>query len=81
LLLVSHAIFFKRFPHLRPSLIETCRTILREWIVSFVFEGLRVEFRGFWRSLARQMTLTKYPFLLDQSHTGNIPERERAAEK
>jgi GT2 family glycosyltransferase len=61
--LVSHALFFERYPLMRPSFYKTFRTILRGWILGLFMEAPRLKFRGFWRYLSRQWTLTLCQFL------------------
>jgi GT2 family glycosyltransferase len=65
--LVSHAIFFQRYPLLKPSFFMTCRTIVRGWVVGLLMEAPSVGFRGFRRYCARQSTLTQFHFLRGQA--------------
>jgi GT2 family glycosyltransferase len=67
MLVVSHAIFYRRYPLLRPSLFTTCRMILRGWIVALFVEAPSLKFRGFTRYMARQSTLTRCHFSVGQS--------------
>ena len=60
--LISHAIFFDRYPLLRPSFSKTCRTILRGWVLGLLREAPRLKFRGFWRYFARLSTVTQCQF-------------------
>ncbi|HEV3271314.1 MAG TPA: glycosyltransferase [Candidatus Methylacidiphilales bacterium] len=64
MLLTSHAIFFERYPLRGPSLYRTCKSILRVWAVGLLKEAPRLKFRGFWRYVARQSTLTRYQLLI-----------------
>ena len=61
--LISHAIFFDRYPLLRPSFFKTCRTILRGWVLGLFRDAPRLKFRGFWRYFARLSTSTLCQFL------------------
>ncbi|MCE0522309.1 MAG: glycosyltransferase [Methylacidiphilales bacterium] len=59
----SHAIFFNRYPSLRPSLYGTLRVILRSWVLGLFKDAPRLGFRGFWRYLSRLSTVTLCQFL------------------
>jgi GT2 family glycosyltransferase len=59
---VSHVIFFERYPALKPSLFLTCRVILRLWVLFLLVDAPRMGFRGFWRYLSHQVTVTRYQF-------------------
>jgi hypothetical protein len=62
--LISEAIFFDRYPLLRPSFLDTCRIILRGWVWGSFKEAPRLKFRGFWRCFARQSTASRCQFLI-----------------
>ena len=64
MLLTSHAIYFERYPMQGPSFYRTCRSILRVWIVGLFIEAPHLKFRGFWRFVGRQSTITRYQFLI-----------------
>ena len=64
--LASHAIFFQRYPMLRPSFYINFRTVARGWILGLV-EAPRLGFRGFKRYFQRQSTLTRFHFRVGQS--------------
>lgn len=74
--LISHSIFFERYPLLRPSLFETWRTIVRGWVLALLIEAPSLKFRGFKRFLARQATLTQYNLMMGQSSIENTPDRK-----
>jgi glycosyltransferase involved in cell wall biosynthesis len=59
---ISHAIFFTRYPAMKPSLLTTFRSILRGWILGLLMEAPRLKFRGFWRYFGRLATITQYQF-------------------
>ena len=80
MLLVSHAIFFQRYPLLRPSFFMTCRTILRGWVLALLVEAPYLRFCGFKRHLARQSTLTQFHLSVGQSSAKNNPDRNTAAD-
>ena len=61
---VSHALFYERYPALRPTFFMTLRVILRLWVLLLFYEAPRLGFRGFSRFFARQVTLTQDKFLI-----------------
>ena len=63
--LISHTIFFQRYPLLKPSFYVNLRTVARGWILGLV-EAPRLGFRGFKRYFERQSTLTQFHFRLGQ---------------
>lgn len=78
--LVSHAIFFQRYPQKRPSWGETCRNILRIWILGLFVEAPSLHFRGFRRYLVRQSTRTQVHFLIGQQTSGeDVQDRIKQA--
>jgi glycosyltransferase involved in cell wall biosynthesis len=66
MLLVSHAIFYRRYPPLKPSFLSSLRIILRIWVLGLLVEPLRVGFAGLGRFLERQATLTQFHFRVGQ---------------
>ena len=56
--LISHTIFIGRYPMLKPSFYEICRTLLREWVRALFKEAPRLKFRGFRNYVAGQSKLT-----------------------
>jgi glycosyltransferase involved in cell wall biosynthesis len=60
--LVSHAIFYERYPATKPTFVKTLRTAIRLWVLGLCVEAPSMFFRGFGRFLERQMTITKYLF-------------------
>ena len=66
MLLVSHAIFYRRYPSKRPTFFGNCRTVMRLWVLCFLLEGPRVAFRGFRRYIDRQATITRFQFRVNQ---------------
>ena len=61
--LVSHAIFYKRYPQMRPTLNKVFMTIMREWVWNVIMDAPRLKFRGFWRLISRQTTITLFVLL------------------
>jgi GT2 family glycosyltransferase len=59
---VSHAIFYKRYPTQKPSLFFTLRIVLRLWILFLFLDAPRLKFRGFRRYFARQKVITQYQY-------------------
>jgi glycosyltransferase involved in cell wall biosynthesis len=56
---ISHAIFFDRYPLLRPSFYNLCKAILRGWAQGLLKEAPRMKFRGFGGYFSRQLHLTR----------------------
>jgi glycosyltransferase involved in cell wall biosynthesis len=63
---VSHAIYFRRYPMRRPSFFDTCRSILRVWIAGLFVVAPSLKFRGFKRYLVRKLTETRIHILIRQ---------------
>jgi glycosyltransferase involved in cell wall biosynthesis len=61
--LVSHAIFFDRYPSMKPSFYTTCRTLIRMWLLFLVIDAPRLKYRGFRRYCSRLSTVTLCQFL------------------
>ena len=61
--LISHAIFFRRYPLLRPSFYKICKAIVRGWVLLVFREAPRLKFRGFWACVARQWKLTLFQLM------------------
>lgn len=70
MLLISHAIFFDRYPRLKPPFHKIFRTMVREWVLGLFQEAPRLKFRGFWRYFTRQATLSLFQFLNWSGFTG-----------
>lgn len=68
---VSHALFFERYPTQKPSLVLTLRIIVRIWVLFLFVDAPRLKFRGFRRYFARQIVITRYQYL---SWAGVRPE-------
>jgi GT2 family glycosyltransferase len=66
MLLVSHAIFYLRYPPRKPSFFTNCRTVIRAWVLGLGWEAPSMSFRGFWRYFDRQKTLTRFHFSVSQ---------------
>ena len=71
--LISHTIFFDRYPLLRPTFSDTCRIIFRRWAQGLLIEAPRLKFRGFWRYFGRQLKLTLFQFLHGSGFTRKQP--------
>jgi glycosyltransferase involved in cell wall biosynthesis len=71
-LLVSHAIFYERYPMMRPRLYVACRNIFAQWVQGLFVFAPRLKFRGFGRYLKRQMTVTVFQIL---TSTGFNPKQ------
>jgi GT2 family glycosyltransferase len=66
MLLVSHSIFYHRYPPRKPSFFTNCRTVVRAWILGLFLEAPKMRFRGFRRYCDRQTTLTQFHFRVGQ---------------
>jgi len=66
MLLVSHAIFYRRYPSKKPSFIFNCRAVMRLWVLCFLVEAPSLGFRGFKRYCERQSTITRFQFRVNQ---------------
>jgi GT2 family glycosyltransferase len=77
--LVSHEIFFQRYPSLKPSLFMSWRAIVRVWALGLFLEAPQMKFRGFKRHLARLSTLTQLNFLMGQGSAASDPSRKAPA--
>jgi GT2 family glycosyltransferase len=62
--LISHEVYYDRYPLRRPSFYWSCKSILRRWILGLFIEAPGLKFRGFWRYFARQATITKCQLLI-----------------
>jgi glycosyltransferase involved in cell wall biosynthesis len=60
--MVSHAIFFDRYPPLKPTFFGTCKAIIRMWLIFIIMDAPELKFRGFWRYSARLWTVTVCQF-------------------
>jgi GT2 family glycosyltransferase len=70
--LVSHGIYFDRYPMMRPPLHVACRNIFAQWAQGLFVYGPRLGFRGFGRYLKRQFTVTVFQIL---TSTGFSPKQ------
>jgi GT2 family glycosyltransferase len=84
MLLVSHSIFYLRYPPKKPSFLTNCRTVMRAWVLCFLIEAPRLGFRGFKRYFDRQKTITRFQFQVGQferdqniraAHANQLPTR------
>ena len=62
MLLVSHSIFYLRYPERNPSFLTRLRIVLRLWRNTFFVEAPKLGFRGFKRYFERQVTVTRFEF-------------------
>jgi len=62
--LISHEVYYDRYPLRRPSFYWSCKSILRRWLLALFVEAPGLKFRGFWRYFARQSTVTKCQLLI-----------------
>jgi glycosyltransferase involved in cell wall biosynthesis len=88
MLLVSHAIFYRRYPPRKPSFITSFRTVVRYWVLGLCWEAPSMGFRGAGRYFERQSTLSKFQFRVRQYepehpveavHRNRIPTRSSDA--
>ena len=77
MLVVSHAIFFQRYPQLKPSFFTAFRTVLRGWVLGLFLESPSLEFRGFQRYFTRQSTLTQFHLRMGQN--AGVPSQDPGA--
>lgn len=84
MLLVSHSIFYRRYPQKKPSFVRNCRSVVRIWVLCLFLEGPRLAFRGFKRYCDRQSTVSRFQFRVNQyeaesplttAHVSRVPTR------